>query len=64
MSASSFDSKSSLVSQQSIHPLVDEVVVPMQSSANPTPFWGDDAPLDHVVSQPTWIVVEEVVVLI
>jgi hypothetical protein len=31
LSASSFDSESSLVSQQSIHYLVDEVIMPMQS---------------------------------
>jgi hypothetical protein len=30
----------SSVSLKYIHPLVDEVVMPMQYSADPTPFWG------------------------
>jgi hypothetical protein len=42
--------------------LVDEVVMPMQSSVDPTPLLGGDVPLDHVVSQPIQPVVEEVVV--
>jgi hypothetical protein len=40
LSASSSDSESSEVSSQSIHPLVDEVVMPMQSSVIPLLFWG------------------------
>jgi hypothetical protein len=61
LSASSSDSESSEVSSQSIQPLVDEVVMPMQSSVDPTPLLGGDAPSDHVVSQPIQPVVEEVV---
>jgi hypothetical protein len=44
------DSKSSEVSSQFIQPLFDEVVMLMQSSANPTSLLGGDAPLYHVVS--------------
>jgi hypothetical protein len=62
MSTSSYDSMSSLVPSQSFHPLVDEVVVPMQSSADPTPLFGGDAPLDHVFLHFIHPVVEEVVV--
>jgi hypothetical protein len=61
LSASSSDSESSEVSSQSIHPLVDEVVMSMQSSADPTPLLGGDVPSDHVVSQPIHPVVEKVV---
>jgi hypothetical protein len=61
MSARSFDSESSSVSPQSIHPLVDEVVMPMESSANPTPLLGVDVPSDHVVLLPIQPLVEEVV---
>jgi hypothetical protein len=49
MSPKSFDCESSSISPQSIHLLVDEVVMPMQYSANPTPLLGGDTPLDHVV---------------
>ena len=62
LSASSSNSESSKASSQSIQPLVDEVVMSMQSSANPTPLLGGDAPLDHVVSQSIQPVVEEVVI--
>jgi hypothetical protein len=41
--------------------LVDEVVMSMQSSTDPTILLGGDAPLDHVVLQPIQPVVEEVV---
>jgi hypothetical protein len=61
MSARYFDSESSSVSPHSIHPLVDEVVVPMQYSTDPTPLLGGYAPLDHVVLQPIQPMVEEVV---
>jgi hypothetical protein len=47
-----FDSKSSLVSPQSIHPLVVEVVMAMQYLANTTPLLGGDETSYHVVSQP------------
>jgi hypothetical protein len=40
LSASSSDSESSKVSSQSIQPWVVKVVMPMQSSANPTPLLG------------------------
>jgi hypothetical protein len=62
MFSCSSDSESSLVSPQSIHPLVDEVVISMQSLADPNPLLGIDSPLYHVVSQPIQPMVEEVVV--
>jgi hypothetical protein len=62
LSASSSDCESSKFSSQPIQPLVNEVVMSMQSSTNPTLFWGGDAPSDHVVSEPIQLVVEEVVV--
>jgi hypothetical protein len=62
MSAIFFDFESYSISPQSIHPLDDEVVMPMQSSADPTPILGGDAPLDHVVLHPIQPMVEEVVV--
>jgi hypothetical protein len=43
--------------------LVDEVVMSLQSSANPTPILRGDMPIDHVVSQPIQPVVEKVVML-
>jgi hypothetical protein len=43
--------------------LVDEVVVPMQSSVYPTPIFGGDVPSDHVVLQPIQLVVEKVATL-
>jgi hypothetical protein len=52
LSASSSDSESFEVSSQSIQPLVEKVVMPMQSSTDPTPLLGGEVPLDHVVSQP------------
>jgi hypothetical protein len=61
LSASSYDSKSSHVSSQSIQPLVEKVVMPMQSSADPTPLLGGDVPLDHVVPQPIHPLVAKVV---
>jgi hypothetical protein len=61
LSARSSDYESSKVSSQHIHLMFKKVVMPMQSSADPTPFWGGDAPLDHVVSQPIQLVVEKVV---
>jgi hypothetical protein len=41
--------------------VVEKVVMSMQSSADPTPLLGGDAPLDHVVSQPIQPVVDEVI---
>jgi hypothetical protein len=41
--------------------VVEKLVMSMQSLVDPTPFLGDDAPLDHVVLQPIKPVVEEVV---
>jgi hypothetical protein len=52
-----------LVSQHSIQPLVDEAIVSMQSSTDPTPILGVDAPSDHVVLQSIQPVVEKVVAL-
>jgi hypothetical protein len=54
-------SESSLVSQQSIQSLVDEVVMSMQSLVDTTLILGGDVSLDHVVSHPIQPVVEEVV---
>jgi hypothetical protein len=41
--------------------LVNEVVMPMQSSVDPTPILGGEVPLDHVVSQPIQPLVEKLV---
>jgi hypothetical protein len=55
-------SESSLVSQQSIQSLVDEVIVSIPiSSPDTSLILGGDASLDHVVSHPIQPVVEEVV---
>jgi hypothetical protein len=62
LSTISYDSDSYEVSSQPIHPLVDEVVMSMKYSSDPTPILGGDAPSYHVVSQPIQLVVEEVVV--
>jgi hypothetical protein len=59
MSTRSSDSESSEVSSQSIQPMVDEVVMSMQYSIDPTPLLGGDVPSDHVVSQPIHPVVEK-----
>jgi len=56
-------SKSSLVSQQPIQSLVEELVVLMQSSVDTTLISRADASLDHVASQPIQLVVEEMVML-
>jgi hypothetical protein len=61
LSTSSSDSESSEVSSQPIHPLVEKVVMPMQSSDDPTPLLGGEVPLDLVVSQPIHPLVEKVV---
>jgi hypothetical protein len=61
LSASSSNSESSKVSSQSIHPLVEKVVTPMQSSADPTPLLGGEVPLDLVVSQPIQPLLEKMV---
>jgi hypothetical protein len=61
MYASSFDFESSLVSQQYIHPLVDEAIMPMKYYFDPTPLLGADAPLGHVVSHFIQTMVEKVV---
>jgi hypothetical protein len=50
LSASSSDYESSKVSSQYIQPLVEKVVMLMQSLVDPTPLLGGEAPLDHVVS--------------
>jgi hypothetical protein len=50
LSARSFDSEFSEVFSQSIHPVVEKGVMPMQSLADPTPLLGGDVPLYHVVS--------------
>jgi hypothetical protein len=50
-----------LVVSQPIQPLVEKVVMLMQSSADPTPLLGGEVPLDHVVSQPIQPLVEKVV---
>jgi hypothetical protein len=62
MSVRSSNFESSSVSLQSVHPLVDEVVMSMQYSADTTPLLGGNAPSYHVVSQPIQPLVEEVVV--
>jgi hypothetical protein len=50
LSAISFDSKSYEVSSHPIQPLVDELVMQMQSLVDPNPLLGGDLPSDHVVS--------------
>jgi hypothetical protein len=50
LSTSSSDSESFEVSSHSIQPLVEKVVMSMQSSADPTPPLGGEVPLDLVVS--------------
>jgi hypothetical protein len=50
LSASSSNSESSEVSLQPIQPLVEKVVMLMQSSFDPTPLLGGEVPLHHVVS--------------
>jgi hypothetical protein len=62
LSTISFYSESSKVSSQPIHPLVNKVVMPMQSIVDLNPILGGDFHLDHVVSQPIEPVVEKVVV--
>jgi len=57
------DSESSEVYSQPIQPLVDEMVMLMQSSTDPTPLLGGVVSSNHVVLQPIQSVVEEVVVL-
>jgi hypothetical protein len=61
LSASFSDFESSEVSSQYIQPLVDEVIVSMQSSSNTTPLLGGDVHVDHIVSQPIQPVVEKAV---
>jgi hypothetical protein len=51
MSSSPFDFESSEVPSQYIQTLVDEVVMPMQSSTDPTHHLGGDVHVDHVLSQ-------------
>jgi hypothetical protein len=50
-----------LVVSQPIQPLVEKVVMSMQSSADPTHLLGGEVPLDHVVSQPIQPLVVKVV---
>jgi hypothetical protein len=50
MSARSFDSESFEVSSQSIQPLVEKVVMSIQSLVGPTPRLGGEMPLELVVS--------------
>jgi hypothetical protein len=52
---------SSLVSQQRVQSLVDAVVVSIPSLVDPTLFLDYNVSLEHVVSQPIQLVVEEVV---
>jgi hypothetical protein len=49
------------VVSQPIQSLVEKVVMPMQSSIDPTPLLRGEVPLDHVVSQPMQSLVEKVV---
>jgi hypothetical protein len=63
LSASSSDSEYFEVSSQSIQPLVEKVVIPMQSSVDPTPLLEGEVPLDLVVSHPIQPLVEKVVML-
>jgi hypothetical protein len=56
------DAPSDHVVSQCVHPLVDEVLILMQSSTEPTLLFEGDFPSNHVVSQPIQPVVEEVVV--
>jgi hypothetical protein len=50
LSTSSSKFEYSKVSSQSIQPLVEKVVMLMQSSTNPTPLLGGEVTLVHVVS--------------
>jgi hypothetical protein len=52
-----------LVVSQPIQPLVEKVVMLMQSLADPTPLLGGEVPLEHVVSQPIHPLVAKVVML-
>jgi hypothetical protein len=61
LSARYFDSKSFEVSSQPIQLVVEKLVMPIQSSTNPTPILGGEVPLDHVVSQPIHPLVAKVV---
>jgi hypothetical protein len=61
LSANSSDFESSVVSSQFIQPLVEKMVMPMQSSTDPTPLLGGEVPLDLVVSQPIQPLVEKLV---
>jgi hypothetical protein len=61
LSASSSYSESSQVFSQPIQPLVAKVIMPMQSSIDPTPLLVSEVPLDLVVSQPMQTLVEKVV---
>jgi hypothetical protein len=63
LSISAYDSYSYEVSSQPIERLVDELVTVMQSSIEPTPLLGVDAPLDHVVSQFIHSLFDEVIIL-
>jgi hypothetical protein len=61
LSASSSSYESYEVSSYFIQHLVDEMVMPMQSSADTTSLLGGDSPSNHVVLQPIHPVVDEVV---
>jgi hypothetical protein len=61
--ARSFDSESFEVSSQSIQPLVEKVVMLMQSLVDPTHLLRGEVPLDHVVSHPIQPLDEKVVML-
>jgi hypothetical protein len=52
MYSNSSDSESSEVSSQSIQPLVEKVVILLQSLTDHTPALGGEVPLYHVVLQP------------
>jgi hypothetical protein len=51
-----------LVVSQPIQPLVEKVIMLMQSSADPTPLLRGEVTLDHVVSQSIQPLVEKVVI--
>jgi hypothetical protein len=61
LSARSSDFESSQVSSHPIQSLVEKVVTPKQSLADPTSLLGDEVRLDHVVSHPAHPLVEKVV---
>jgi hypothetical protein len=51
-----------LVVSQPIQPLVEKVIMLMQSLTDPTPLLRGEVTLDHVVSQPIQPLAEKVVI--